>query len=496
MLKNYFLVTVRSLMKKKMFVFINILGMGLAVALCILAYINWSFRHEWDGDQPNAEKIYRVQFWHDVNGERQQHGVSPMPLADHIRDKVSDVTRFHLEYCNMRIREDLFSTQMAYADSSFFDMFSVEMRHGRIEDFKDPSNLIISDELARKYFNREDVVGEQITQLNFGREKEFTIAGVFKKWPLNSSFGFEAIALLDNYWDRRIHVALRDGDWKQMATTLLLIPDQSDIETVTAQLQEYKEAHNTARPDLKTDGYFLANFGALTRSGSHPLAIKGNQLRNGQPDAVVTLPIVMAVMLLLLACFNFMNTSISLSSQRLKEIGVRKVMGGLRKQLVLQFMGENFFLCFLGFLAGLLIAEWLVPAYDSLWPWLALDFSYANHATLLLVLVGLLFVTAIVAGTYPAFYVTSFEPVSILKGTSRLRGTSWLTRTLLAFQFTISLITIIFGVGFYNNAKYQQTYDLGFNTTGVISVWLADEALSHPAVVPCKLPDEFFRDYD
>ena len=103
MLKNYFLVTVRSLMKKKMFVFINILGMGLAVALCILAYINWSFRHEWDGDQPNAEKIYRVQFWHDVNGERQQHGVSPMPLADHIRDKVSDVTRFHLEYCNCAV---------------------------------------------------------------------------------------------------------------------------------------------------------------------------------------------------------------------------------------------------------------------------------------------------------------------------------------------------------------------------------------------------------
>jgi ABC-type antimicrobial peptide transport system permease subunit len=151
-------------------------------------------------------------------------------------------------------------------------------------------------------------------------------------------------------------------------------------------------------------------------------------------------------------------------------------MGGLRKQLILQFMGENLFLCFLGFLAALLIAEWLVPAYDTLWPWLELDYTYANHAGLLFVLLGLLCFTALVAGGYPAVYVTSFEPVSILKGTSRLRGTSWLTRILLAFQFTISLVTIVFAVGFYNNAKYQSAYDLGFSTTGVISVWLDGES--------------------
>src|SRR5688500_6135156 len=139
--------TWRSLMNKKMFVFINILGMGLAVALCILAYLNWSFRHEWDSAQSNGDKIYRVQFWHDLNGKKERYGMTSMPLAGLIGENFPDVqavTRFHIEYCNMRIGDELFSTPMAYGDSSFFDMFSVEMKYGRIQDFKDPSNVIIS----------------------------------------------------------------------------------------------------------------------------------------------------------------------------------------------------------------------------------------------------------------------------------------------------------------------------------------------------------------
>jgi putative ABC transport system permease protein len=193
------------------------------------------------------------------------------------------------------------------------------------------------------------------------------------------------------------------------------------------------------------------------------------------PKAVVDIPSIMAVLLLLLACFNFTNTSIALSSQRLKEIGIRKVMGGIRKQLIAQFLGENLLLCFLGLLAGLVIAEFLVPAYDNLWNWLELDLSYTDNAGFLLFLVGLLLLTAVVAGGYSAFYITSFEPINILKGKTKFGGTSWLTRTLLGAQFSISILTIIFAIGFYRNAQYQKNYDLGYFTSGVISVDVGSE---------------------
>jgi putative ABC transport system permease protein len=186
---------------------------------------------------------------------------------------------------------------------------------------------------------------------------------------------------------------------------------------------------------------------------------------------------VMAVLLLLLACFNFTNTSIAISSQRLKEIGIRKVMGGLRKQLIFQFLSENLLLCFFGLIAGLLIAEILVPAYDAMWPWLTLNLSYTENAGFFLFLILLLVITALIAGSYPSFYITSFEPVSILKGKARFGGTNWFTRILLGGQFVISLLSIIMGVAFYSNGQYQRNYDLGFDTKTVISAWVNNEGM-------------------
>jgi putative ABC transport system permease protein len=478
MLKNYFIVTLRNLMKKKLFVFINILGMGLAVGLCIVSYLNWSFRKNWDIGQANAHNIYRIQFWHEFDGQRDRYGISPMPLADHIRHNVKDinaVTKFVPRYASIRINDEVFVQAIAYADSSFFEMFTLELKSGRIDDFKNKTKIFISDELAKKYFDREDVIGEQITQINGNGLKEFEIGGVFKKWPLNSSFKFDAITLWSNLWDTQVNDGLRDADWKDWNTTFVQIKNPDKIGAVTQQLQRYVEQQNNARQDLKVKDFYLENFLGISNKSIHEPWIKGNYLRFGQPDAVVTIPSIMSGLLLLLACFNFTNTSIALSSQRLKEIGIRKVIGALKKQLIIQFLSENLFLCFLGFIAGLFIAELLVPAYDSLWPWLEISLSYSENTGILVFLLGLLVLTALLAGAYPAFYVTSFEPVNILKGKTKLGGTNWLTRVLLTIQFSISLVTIIFSVGFYQNAQYQKNYDLGFSTTGVISVRTNDE---------------------
>ena len=473
MLKNYLIITLRSLSKRMLFVFINILGMGLAVALCIVAYLNWDFRDNWDRDQKNSNKIYRVQFKHDLDDQEDKYAISPTPLATHIKENIKDVkvvSRYVSAYINFRIKDEVFTPSIFYADSSFFEIFNLELKHGSLKSFKGKNKIYISDELANRYFNREDVVGEQITQINHDTNREFEIVGIFKKRPRNSSCRFDVITLWENQSD---HI-LKDNNWKEWCSTFVLIDNPMKVQSVAGQLTKYVEVQNRARLDLKVKEFYLERFKGIQEIRD----LKGNDLWIGAPKAVVTIPSIMSVLLLLLACFNFTNTSIALSSQRLKEISIRKVMGGLRKQLIVQFLSENLFLCSLGFIAGLFIAEFLVPAYDSLWWWLELDLNYIENYGILIFIFGLLILTGILAGSYPAFYITSFDPISILKGRAKLGGTNWLTRTLLAAQFSITLVTIIFAIGFFRNAQYQKNFDLGYTKTDIISIWIDANAFN------------------
>lgn len=484
MLKNYLLITLRSLMKNKVFILINVFGMGIAIACCITAYLNWGFSTNWDEGHLNADKIYRVQFWRDFQGKQDRYGMAPMPLGNYVRQNVKEVdkvVRYMTGYCDMRIGEEVFGDQMVYADSAFFDLFTYKLKYGTFSNFYDKGKVFISDEMAKKYYNTEDAVGKPLTQIVLGtdgvrRPKEFEVGGVFKKLPANSSFGFDVITLFDNFWDVNLDKDLAETSWKKWSHVLFLkIDDPAKVAGITQQLQQYVEPQNKVREDFKISKYYLENFdGMMKRNRGNP-RVDSDYLGGGIPDEAVTVPGVMAILLLLLACFNFTNTSIAISSRRLKEIGIRKVMGSMRKQLIIQFLGENLILCFLGLLAGLLLAEWMVPAYDSMWSWLTLRLSYTENAGFLFFLIILLVITALIAGSYPAFYITSFEPVSILKGKAKFGGTNWFTRFLLGGQFVISLLAIIMGVAFYNNGEYQRNYDLGFAKHGVISAWVNNE---------------------
>jgi putative ABC transport system permease protein len=483
MIKNYLLITLRSLAKNKLFIFINVFGMGIAIACCIVAYVNWEYAAKWDKTQLNGKQIYRVQFNREFQGKSDRFGTAPMALANYIKQnfsEVSKVVRYQTAYSDMRIGEEVFGTQMIFADSAFYELFTYELKYGSYNAFYDKGKVLVSDETARKYFNREDVVGESLTQIVLGKDgvrrpKEYIIGGVFKKLPRNSSLQFEVITLFDNFWDINLDNEQHESSWKRWTTLFLLIQDPASVAAVTKQLQNYIEPQNLAREDFRISSYYLENFdGMMKRNRANP-RVNNDWTWGTIPDEAVTVPAIMAGLLLLLACFNFTNTSISISSRRLKEIGIRKVMGGMRSQLVFQFLGENLFLCIMGLIAGLLLAELLVPAYDSLWSWLELRLSYSDNMEFLIFLFVLLLVTALIAGGYPSFYITSFEPVSILKGTARFGGTNWFTRILLGGQFVISLLCIIMGIAFYQNSEYQKNYDLGFATSGAISVWVNNE---------------------
>jgi putative ABC transport system permease protein len=470
MIKNYLLITLRSMMKNKLFVIINVLGLGLATAVCIVAFLNWKFSDEWDSQHTNATNVYRIQSWRDTENGPERYAMVPIPLASNLETSLQadeKIVRFIRTEHNFRVRDDVFRTMLAYSDSSFFDAFSLPLLNGNTKDFGDKNTIFISDDLAIRYFGKIEVTGEIITQIVDGKPREFMIGAVFKDHQMNSSFDFDAIT----QWDNSTDIGLQKiPQWYEWNTTMLIIPNPARVTAITSEIQKYVAQHNDAREDFKIREFYLDNFIGIAKRSAEEPRIRWNQLKGALPKVVVDVPSIMACLLLLLACFNFTNTSISLAGQRLKEIGIRKVIGGQRKQLIIQFLAENLFLCFLGLLMGLVIAEFLVPAYDNLWPWLELKLDYSENASLILFLAALLFLTAILAGSYSAFYITGFEPIEILKGKSKFGGTSWLTRILLSAQFSISVLTIVFAVGFYKNANYQKNYDLGYYTTGVISV--------------------------
>jgi ABC-type antimicrobial peptide transport system permease subunit len=230
---------------------------------------------------------------------------------------------------------------MAFADSSFFELFEFELKYGTCQNFGDRSKIFISDEVALKYFNKEDVVGEPFTQIILGKDgvrrpKEFIVGGVFKKKPWNSSFNFQIITLFDNFWDVNLNPDLSEMSWKGFTGALFFqVDNPSDVSSITSQLQQFVEPQNKVREDFKITAYYLQPFVSMMKQNRNSRVL--DSFFGTVPAEAFTVPAIMAFLLLLLACFNFTNTSIAISSNRLKEIGVRKVMGGQRHQLIFQF---------------------------------------------------------------------------------------------------------------------------------------------------------------
>jgi putative ABC transport system permease protein len=469
MIKNYLTVTFRNLMKNKLFVFINVLGLAIALACCIVAYLNWEYNAKFDTQHLNADKIYRVNFTRITNGVPIKNGSCPMPLGEIIRQnfsQVDEVIRVFPAGGNFKVGDDLFRTAVTCVDPNFFKVFTFDMIHGNGDNLKDKSRIFISDELAAKYFpDIEDPVGQIITYIQGEERIEYMVGGVFKKLPQNTSFEFiEAYVHFDNVFDVQ---GWDKNDWSFFNTTFIWINNPKDIPEIEKQLQDYVEIQNRAKEDYKVNEYYLDPFEGMAIRAERE-DIWNHWFNSSLPVAAATAPGIMAILILLLACFNFTNTSIAMANKRIKEIGIRKVLGSGKGQLITQFLGENIMLAFFALIAGILIASYLVPLYSQMWTFLDIRLNLLDSYELLGFLLLLLVLTGLIAGSYPAFYVSSFHPASILKGTQKYGGTSFFTRILLTFQYIISIIAIVSGFVFSQNAEYQKNYDIGFEAESVV----------------------------
>ncbi len=478
MIKNYLLITVRSMMKNKLFIIINVFGMGVAIAISIVTYLAYQYDATFDAVHKNRESIYRISSVREFGNTRTRFGDAPYPLGEIVKKTFPDVDHSSLylnSNSNFKREDDLFSANISYVDPAFFQMFSFDFIAGNGDNLTE-SGVFISETVAVRLFRTpEEALGKTVTQV-YGRElKEVKIDGVFREQPMNSSFfkrDGSAYMHIENFRDE--HKQVLSEDWSTSSTFFIQINKSGRLNSVYKQLQPFTRNNNQVREDFQIAEFTLDPFATIAHRD------RDENVRAitwaAPPIAAIIGSVIMSILILLIACFNLTNTAIAISSSRLKEIGIRKVMGSMRTQLIIQFIGETTVICFLALVVGmaasnLMIEGWNIMTNNNI----HLEPDYYNTPGFLVFLVALLLVTGVLAGSYPAFYISKFKPISILKGKLKFGGTNYFTRTLLGLQFAISLMAIVSAIAFMQNARYQKNYDLGFDVRGSVIAWVNDE---------------------
>jgi putative ABC transport system permease protein len=493
MFRNYLLVTFRNLLKNRVFTLINILGLGIALSVCIVAFFNHMFNYEFDRTNVNFDKIYRINSFRDMEGREQEYGIVPVTLGLNVKKDIPGIgkaARLMRTGSPVKVGLNVFSTNVSYIDPEFLDIFTFPIIVGDKKSIENQANVLISSTMAARLFGKEYPIGKSIIIVN-DKNKEFTytVGAVFADLPLNSSFRIDVLSHFDNF---KLMWELNDADWKFLTTALFIqVPDKSPLPSITQSLMDYVPVQNKARQDFRITRFRLV---PLKDVGSNTRNTWASGLYPSLHPAALIAPPVMALFILLIACFNFANTSIATFSKRLKEIGLRKTFGGQRRQLVTQFMIETLIICFVALLVGIIIAEFLVPAYSSLWDYMKIELTFTRYFFFWIFLILVLLITGFMSGVYPALYVSSFSPVNVLKGASPFRGAGKLSTILLALQFSISVMALVMGLVFSKNAVFQKTLDLGYDRDKLIvmpvpselSSSFRNEILTNPKIISAE----------
>lgn len=474
MFKNYLTVTFRNLLKNRLFTLINIAGLGIALSVCIVAFFNHMFDYEFDRTHENFDEIYRVTCFRDMEGREQEYGAIPATLGLMAKKDIPGIVnsaRLQRAGSNVKLGVDIYNAQISFVDPEFLEIFTFQEVIGSFRSIDDHGSVLISRSMAETLYGEEHPVGKTLALMNEDNEEfTYTVGAVFEDLPENSSFRIDIMSHYDNFirmWE------LNDTDWKVLTHAFFIrVPDMSVIPAVNASLKAYVAVQNRAREDFRINRF---NIIPLRDVGANTREIWSSALFPSFHPAALIAPPIMALFILLIACFNFANTSIATFSKRLKEIGLRKTFGGQRRQLVTQFMVETLIICFLALLAGIAIAKYLVPAYSSLWAYMDIELTLTEYPVFWIFLVVLVLMTGFIAGVYPALHVSAFSPVNVLKGTNSFSRSGKLASILLTLQFSITVMALVMGIVFAKNARYQETLDLGYDKDKLIAVPVVPE---------------------
>ena len=461
-LRNYLLISLRNLFKNKIFVGINVFGMGIAIACSMVAYLSFVNHAGFDSMHTHVADVYRVGAIREAAGKEEQYASVPVALGHMIRENAGDVKniiRFSTSFSKIRSNNDYFDASLAYVDPAAFSIFSFEFIAGKPGALSNRAAIFLSESMSVKLFGTTDALGKTVQQqLSSGDVVDYEVAAIYKDQPFNSSFQRNAFVNYDNY-NREFPVG--SGFWSSYNNLFVQLERADRIEALTAQLQAFATPANETNAKSKTIRFYLEPFEGMARRDAAGDTF-GTYTSGATPLAIILTLVVMSLLILAIACFNLTNTLVAISARRLKEIGLRKVMGSVRLQLMAQFIGESVLICFFAVLLGLAFSDILLQAWNTMWPFLKLEMAIGEHPHIIVFLVVLALVTGGVSGFYPAVYISRFEPAQILKGKVDFGGTSYFTRALLVLQFAFSVLALFFSIAFYQNSVYQKNFNFGF----------------------------------
>jgi len=474
MIKNYFKVAIRNLLKHKGYTFINILGLAVGIAASVLIFLYIIHEMSYDKFHEKADKTYRITADWSNDGDSRIHQLgTPYVLAQTIREKypqVEAITQITGPIMDViiRYRDTAFKETDAFcADPTFFDVFSFPLIKGDPEtSLEDPNMIIMTQSMARKYFGNADPVGKTIEIQGFGDNAFFKVTGVMEDIPPNSHFRFDMLISMKTIYPE----PSLGWDTNNYATYITL------QEGVTQSLMEEKlvEIDKVHSFGGRKHIPWIWTLEPITQIHLHSDLVTGSQ-PNGS-IAYVRLFSIVAVLILLIAGINFVNLATARSTRRAKEVGLRKVVGSQRRQLIQQFLGESVLMSVIALVLAVILIQIALPFYRTL-SGKVLAIPYFGNPFAIPGLLALALGVGVLAGLYPSFFLSSFKLTSVLKGSplaGRGHGALLLRNGLVVFQFAMSVLLIIGSLVIFRQLEYIKNQRLGFDKEHVVVIHNAD----------------------
>jgi putative ABC transport system permease protein len=461
MIKHYFKTALRNLGKSKAFSFINILGLTVGLTCCLLMVLY--IRHElsYDDFQKNGDRMARVIMEYSMGGSVMKGNFTSTKVAPAFKrnfPEVEQAVRMYNATRVVRYQDKLFDEKsFMYADSTFFDMFSFKLLKGNPQyALSGPNVVVFTRSAAKKYFGNDDPIGKTIKVGS--TETDYQVTGVIEDCPSNSQIKYDFLASFSS-----LGVTQEDTYWDANYTTYFLLKDKNSIASLQSKIPGFmKKEMATTMTGGDYINYKLEPFKSIHLHSPYA---------GFEPNSSITYIYIIgivALLILAIACFTYVNLSTARSMERAKEVGIRKVSGAYKKQIFWQFIGESMILSVISLLLSFGLAALLLSSFNHL---ADRQLSLSSMFSPFIIGFSLLIILCIslAAGSYPALILSGFQPVKVLKGAFKNTGSGlWLRKTLIIFQFAISAFLIVATFIIQNQLHYIQTKNLGYNKDHIV----------------------------
>jgi len=463
MFKHTIKLAIRSYWRNKSTFFINLIGLSTGLACVLLIYL-------WVNDELSVDKFHEkdAQLYQVFQNYEFPHGIdtwerTPLLLADALEENLPEVETAIAVSCEEDSPEGIIShdnkslvAKGFYVADNYFEAFSYPVIAGdKSKIVVGKNSIALSEELALKLFNSTEIIGESIHWKNQWEDKKFQITGVFEKPPTESTVQFDFVMSLQYLWEDE-YASKWTGDYVE---TYVLLKEAVSISQFNSQIAEFMKTQTDSREDALL---FVQQYSNRYLHGNY----ENGQIAGGR-IVYVRLFSIIALFILLIACINFMNLSTAQASTKMKEVGVKKTIGARRHSLITQYLGESVLMAFLSFFAALLLVKLLLPQFNQITDKsLQLNFDFND----LLMLSAIVLMTGLLAGSYAAFYLSSFKPLNVLKGKLENSWSSqWIRKGLVVFQFALSVIFITGVFVIQQQMEFIQNKNLGYNKDNILS---------------------------